>query len=328
MHHQSYRQAQPETLNILTTKTCNAHCNYCEFSCRKTGASLPSNIFKKIYKEGTSIGIKDFVLDGGEFLAHPAAERIIKTVGTYSAKTTLLTNGWAFADFAQALKANCIKTVIFGIDSTNPDTNDRIKGKAGITKKTLESINIAKKLRFSVGLHLVLTAENCNEFPAFLNFAQRINASPLLVSSPVFWGRAKNLQKNLRTSAIQKRAIRKSYAMLNKNTKGFFAYRERPAKTSFLESLNSCKYFSGKTAAINWHGDMCFCGLEPATGKMPTFSLQKYSLLGAIKKQRDLRLQFLNLLSLADKKNGVDEDNTPCYTCFKYFDLFATRLRA
>lgn len=313
MRQQKSPQPPPETINILTTNICNAYCKYCEFDCQKTGAALPPAIFEKIYKEGIKIGIKNFVLDGGEFLAHPAANQIIKLIGTYSVKTTILTNGLTFAKFAQNLKTSGVQKVIFGIDSTKPQTNDRIKDKAGITRATLNSINIARGLGFTVGLHAVLTTESCNDFPDFLKFAGQIGASPLLISSPVSLGRAKISQKIMQLNALQKRAIKGAYKTLNKDTRGFFAYREQLAKTSFLESLYSCKYFTGKAAAIDWHGNLCFCGLEPAAGKMPAFSLQKYSLLSAIKKQEDVRRQFLSSLTAADKIKVVDEKHSPCH---------------
>jgi MoaA/NifB/PqqE/SkfB family radical SAM enzyme len=318
----------PSSLNILTTQKCNAKCNFCEFSCKKEGPFIKEDLFYKIISESQEIGVERIIFDGGEFLYHPKAENIIRFMGKVGAHGYLLTNGLLFSRYAKILLENNIKEVVFGIDSFNPATNDRIKGVKGITLAAIKGIEEARKLGFKVGLHIVLSAQNVADFPKYLEFAASIQATPLMVSSVNLTGRGLENEKELALSSLQKRFVRgayRHYFHYFRGASGFFAYRNDspPQETmeQYRKSVRGCKYFSGNTLAVDWNGSVPFCAMEPSLesdSKFPKFSIEEHGLKGAIIQRENLKKKMEQKIEKKKNERLLNGEHN-CYACYGYF---------
>lgn len=320
---------RPRSLNILTTNSCNLNCPYCEFSCHTKGSSIPFLLFEKLFTESLSLNINQYVLDGGEFLVHPDALKILNLIGKLQLKAVLLTNGVKLLEFLPVLKRNKVNEIIVGLDNINEKNDAHVSGKQGLACSTLYAIQKAKAQGFTVGLHMVLSKDNIHNLGDYLDYSQNINATPLLISNVNFTGRALKNKDKLQLTNIMKLAARCAYRLHPHPLRGFFAYRDNQS-TTYLESLMRCKYFNGQTTAIDWNGDICFCAMEPSLGKkrfMSRFPLKNHSLREGTEKIRAEHESFLKKISSSDKNQQVNWNNPPCLICYKYFRICRTQRR-
>ena len=280
----------PKALNVLITKQCNFTCNFCEFDCKPDGPSIDIDLLGKLLREGSMLGIREVIFDGGEPLLCKSFEEALRLASHYGYKTTVLTNGWYFNDFLPVLKKYNVYRIIFGIDGATARTNDFIKKKKGAYKRVIEAIRLSKKNQFVTGLHYVTSAHNYNELDDFICLSQSLAVDYLMIGRVFPLGRAL-AGKGLSLSEEQQDSIRAVYA---KHHDFFKTITTSCAYTRGSEkrALKGCYYLNmAEHLAVDWHGRTVLCALSPMFD-LPFPSLSEHSLLDCIIELSEINRRF------------------------------------
>ena len=163
----------PNTLSILLTNKCNFNCYYCEFDCKKEGTSLNIDLLKKILKQGSQLGIKRVVYDGGEPMLHEELGEVLRLSRKFNFQIGFVTNAWFIPEKINLLKKYNVYDFWIGIDGMDAETNDKIRGKKGSFKRIMQSIDTLKQNNMFVALNFIVLKENYKQLKKFIEFAAR-----------------------------------------------------------------------------------------------------------------------------------------------------------
>jgi GTP 3',8-cyclase len=191
-------------LRVSITDRCNFRCLYClpeteaaQNFYRGRWATLPHSTpivqqwvpkthilsFEEIERAvriAVSLGIQKIRLTGGEPLLRHNVEDLVARVASISGITDLAmtTNGFLFAQKAQALRDAGLRRVSFSLDSLDRDNFKKITGRDGLGE-VLQSINLAQELGFQpVKVNaVIIRGINDHEIEALAEFARERNLS-------------------------------------------------------------------------------------------------------------------------------------------------------
>ena len=165
---------RPTDINFIVTSKCNLKCIYCDYWKIKTNHELTLNRWKDIVINLKKwIGSYHLTISGGEPLLFKDLFGLIKFASEKEILVTLITNGALVdQDIAKKIVESRVYNLIFSLDGSKK-TNDYIRGK-GSYDKTIESINILKKLDTDMGLSLatVISNRNLNEIVPLVKYAK------------------------------------------------------------------------------------------------------------------------------------------------------------
>lgn len=267
----------PAAFNVLLTKKCNLSCEFCEFDCQPQGASLKVDILEKLMKEGSRLGVREIIFDGGEPLLYEYFEEALRLASHHEYHVTLLTNGWYFGDYLPLLLKYGVQRVIFGIDGATAMTNDRIKGRKGAFRRVVEAINLSLQNNLFTGLHLVLTARNYHELDDFLTMAERMLVQYVMISKLIPLGHGRGAS-HLNLTVEQEDRVRDIYekhqAFLNRIVfAGAYAKGSEERRHALCYYLNMAEHL-----CVDWNGKIPLCALG-AMYDLPFPSLAGHSLM-------------------------------------------------
>ena len=203
-------------LRISITDRCNFRCLYClpeteeaaDFYRRtSTGSSAPiarewkprSHFLSyeeiaRVVRVGATLGIHKIRITGGEPLLRRDVPRLVEQIASVPGvdDLALTTNGFQFADHAEALKAAGLSRVSFSLDSLDRDNFKRMTGRDGL-ESVLDAIALAQRSGFGrVKVNaVVIRGLNDHEIEALGTFAQAHDLSMRFIEfMPLDSGRA------------------------------------------------------------------------------------------------------------------------------------------
>jgi MoaA/NifB/PqqE/SkfB family radical SAM enzyme len=119
-------------------------CNVWKFSTEnshKKVSELSTNEVKDFLEEVTRLGARFLCLSGGEPALRSDLVEIIQKAKKEGLEVTLITNGTLVKhDLAEKLVKSGLDTIIFSIDSSNPNPHDIIRGVKGSWEKAVQGI--------------------------------------------------------------------------------------------------------------------------------------------------------------------------------------------
>jgi radical SAM protein with 4Fe4S-binding SPASM domain len=131
-------------------------CNVWKFSTEnshKNKSELATNEIKNFLEEVARIGTKFIGLSGGEPTLRGDLVEIIRKAKKEGLDVTLITNGTLIKqDLAEKLVKSGLDTIIFSLDSPNPNPHDIIRGVKGSWEKAIQGIKSVNHMRIECKL--------------------------------------------------------------------------------------------------------------------------------------------------------------------------------
>ena len=177
------------SVTLAVTNRCMYNCWHCYNSGREQ-TDVPLAILRRVIGELKEMNTVRMTFSGGEPLLRKDLEEII---GSFDNRTTLNLNTTGFgltAERARALKKSGLFALGVSIDSTDPDTHDRMRGRKGAFDTAVKAVALAAQEGFypyiiSVATHDYLKPDN---FDKFIKFADECGAREVHLLEPCATG--------------------------------------------------------------------------------------------------------------------------------------------
>lgn len=128
------RMHEPEQITIIVTDICNLRCKMCQYAYSDTAGyrlnqtgHMDPNLYKKIIAEIIRYPFISFT--GGEPLLHPQITQFIAIAKSRDLVTTLTTNGWLLARYAEDLCQAGLDILVVSVDGPESVHNSIRGGK-------------------------------------------------------------------------------------------------------------------------------------------------------------------------------------------------------
>jgi len=136
------------TVEFAVTYRCNAHCGHCSAANLEDPNRREFSVaeVKRIVAEGRALGLLNINFTGGESLLREDLEDMARACGPRSAVVSVATNGLLFTpERARSLARAGVRIVSISLDSVDPDTHDRFRGRPGLHAAALEAVESARR---------------------------------------------------------------------------------------------------------------------------------------------------------------------------------------
>jgi radical SAM protein with 4Fe4S-binding SPASM domain len=134
----------------LATYNCNLHCPYCEASAGKAAENeLSIEEVKRLIDDLGHMGVKRFLISGGEPLLRPDLTEIMKYATRRHLKLGLVTNGFFVEDRWNELKRFNYFLYFTSIDGT-PEYTNRMRGNQEAFERAMKGLELFSRLRVPV----------------------------------------------------------------------------------------------------------------------------------------------------------------------------------
>ncbi|MBR9678275.1 MAG: radical SAM protein [Nanoarchaeota archaeon] len=165
--HYVFGKQIPLIITHIITYKCNLKCEYCGIWKQKI-QELETSEIKKIIDFFAEKGTISWEIGGGEPLLRKDIGEIIDHAKSKKMLVSLNTNGHLFEKRIDSLKN--LDSIVFSIDGTEK-IHDKIKRK-GSYKKTLQSLELARKKGFKTLISTVISKINYNHLEDVLKIAK------------------------------------------------------------------------------------------------------------------------------------------------------------
>ncbi len=178
----------PLTLEIYPTLRCNLDCAFCDTTDRhRPPVGEPSDArWLEVIDEAAALGVRRvLVLGGGEPLARRGlAGPLVRRVRAHGMEGILTTNGTLLtAEVARAMVEGGWDEVHVSIDSADPATHDRLRGRPGAFRAAVRAACRLRVFRERAGrdrprlaIHAVVLRDNWRELPDLVRLAASLGA--------------------------------------------------------------------------------------------------------------------------------------------------------
>lgn len=194
------------------TDKCNLNCKHCY-----GGFAIENKNFVKIDKvfriidQAEKLGVYEFDLTGGEPLMYPQLEQLLEKLYNAGMLVSIFTNLVLLSEKKiTLLQKYGVKKIITSLDSCKEEIHEEFRGMPGCFKKTIESINKLKSLKFEVAINTMIGNHNIDyidEQIEFLKSFELLFVLDVIVSE----GRAMNLNENTLEASLVIKSITEKY---------------------------------------------------------------------------------------------------------------------
>jgi MoaA/NifB/PqqE/SkfB family radical SAM enzyme len=136
------------TLTLLPTFDCQARCTMCSVAKFRKGkeGTLTLSDYESIAGQAAALGAITAAFCGGEPLLRKDLPEIVRIFKSHHFFVCLVTNGIALTpELARTLRAAGLDALYFGLESLDPDENDRLRGYPGQCRKVMEGLRICSE---------------------------------------------------------------------------------------------------------------------------------------------------------------------------------------
>ncbi|MEM2919081.1 MAG: radical SAM protein [Candidatus Altiarchaeota archaeon] len=163
-----FSQEVPSEIYLAMTYKCNLKCKYCynikdreKLNRENRHLYLDGDQYKRLIDEAKQLGIKKFILTGGE----PLLNSITIEIGNYLQKkgleAELITNALLInKDNAERIAKN-FNIISVSLDSTNKEMHEVMRGK-GTFEKVIHTLTLLKTYGAQIRINSVITKANVN----------------------------------------------------------------------------------------------------------------------------------------------------------------------
>lgn len=180
-------------LIIKPTFACNANCKNCVYRRElynklKKEDLLTFDDWKRILKEADQLGVKLFIISGGEPTLYPRLAELIEIGRSYGWIVKLNSNGSMITpEYAEDLIKAGLNFITISLYTSYSDTNSQMRGADQLWRKTTSAIKIFSQLEkkypyFKVNTQSILVRENFNSFAELLQLHYELGSNRMTVS--------------------------------------------------------------------------------------------------------------------------------------------------
>lgn len=169
-------RVRPYQVIVNVTMRCNSRCPYCDVWQKQVDGQTLEH-WETVLNDLKALGIREFIISGGEPLLRPDIDQWIQKASDYSFFNVLITNGLLLTDkrIEQLIRVNTHR-ITLSFDSFSDETFRLHRGTSSRRpKEALFALARALKASpppwFSVGVNVVATARNIHEIPEVVEYA-------------------------------------------------------------------------------------------------------------------------------------------------------------
>lgn len=143
--------------------TCNMHCKHCcNLSFDKKDREMTLEDLKNVAKQADELGLAQFNISGGEPLAFPNLDEIIKALDPEKFHISMSSNGLLLTkEKAKHLKEIGLDKIRISLDSFNEEKYYETRIRKGTYSKAIEALMNAKEAGLQTVIQTVVTHQNC-----------------------------------------------------------------------------------------------------------------------------------------------------------------------
>jgi radical SAM protein with 4Fe4S-binding SPASM domain len=165
-------QDTPSDIYLMMTYNCNLKCKYCyniedrnRFNNEKSEgeeSQLTFDEYKQLITDAYKIGVKRFILTGGEALLNPITIKLGKLILDKGMENELITNGLLVNESNAKEIAKSFKYITISLDSLNKESHEKMRG-AYTFEKVLNCISLLKQHGALIRINSVITKTNVRD---------------------------------------------------------------------------------------------------------------------------------------------------------------------
>jgi MoaA/NifB/PqqE/SkfB family radical SAM enzyme len=259
----------PITLELYPTLSCNLDCAFCDTTDRKRPpvGELSDARLLALIDEAAELGVaRVFVLGGGEPLARrDLAPALLHRVKARGMEGVLTTNGTLLtAELARRLVEDRWDEVHFSIDAADPETHDRLRGRAGAFRQTVRNAcrlgawSRAAGGHTKLALHFVLTNQNMHSLVGMVRLAealgaQRVDFDALIAYTPEQRALALSPMQAAQVPALAAEALAAAEAIGLATTLGHFLRPDATDRGNTAVPVPVGRGLAGAPCLKAWH---------------------------------------------------------------------------
>ncbi len=171
------KRDQRERLAIAQlTSACVARCVMCSIPQYFRGAGIPTGPSLRLLEELRLCGFSVVDLFGGEITLRHDLDSLIREAKHCGLSVMLISTAWLLDEpRIEALEQAGVDRLTVSLDSAAAPMHDRIKGKPGLWKRTVQAIRtILERGRLALEINSVILHDNWRELPDLLAFSHAL----------------------------------------------------------------------------------------------------------------------------------------------------------
>ena len=193
----------PDTLVAELTYRCPLRCSYCSNPTGYTAATLPTDVWERLFAEAAALGVLQLHLTGGEPLLRPDLEALVAAARAHELYVNLVTSGVPLErDRLAALADAGLDHVQLSLQAPGAAASDAIAGASVFADKLTVAAGV-KALGLPLTLNVVLHRGNIDDVEAIVALAESLGADRLELANAQYLGWALANRDALLPSATQ-----------------------------------------------------------------------------------------------------------------------------
>ena len=144
-------------LKIRVNSKCNLACDMCSW--KRQALALPENVFRSLVLRSRIVGVRVINVTGGEPTLLPNIKDILKYIKDNGFRVSLSTNGCVEPERLKEL-VEFVDRVDISLDSYDAAIHDRIRGKDGAFKETMETISLLAASHIRPHINVTIRPDN------------------------------------------------------------------------------------------------------------------------------------------------------------------------
>jgi MoaA/NifB/PqqE/SkfB family radical SAM enzyme len=253
------QERKPFVVNFAITSNCPYSCPHCSYGKRKN-EDLSTDEILKLINEIKDMGTAILGITGGEPMLRTDLEEIVTTAPP-DLTTVIFTTGYNLnKKRAEKLHKAGVGCITFGIESTDPKIQDKVRGKKGSLQNTINAIKLCKDAGIYTAIGTIGTRERLKngELDRIYDLAKSLDVGEMRLIFPMSTGRwvgkTENILRNEEIKLLNEFQIKQ-----NRKRSGPIV-----ASIAYLESED----IMGCNAGYNYlfidsSGEVCPCDLTP-----------------------------------------------------------------
>jgi len=196
-----YIPKSPYILCLELTKQCNISCKHCSVNADLNGKrELPFDKVIEIVEESKQIGIKDFVLGGGETVLYENFFELCEYILSKGISVSFITNGTLISEkigsFLKLEKYFHFLKVGISLDGHTQELHGYFRPKETF-QHAVDAIKLLNSTGINVSASCVLNKANIKTIPEYLKFLSVLNVSSVRILPFMPVGRGKQYKKEM-----------------------------------------------------------------------------------------------------------------------------------
>jgi pyrroloquinoline quinone biosynthesis protein E len=180
----------PRALIAEVTHRCPLRCVYCSnpTEMRSRSTELTTEEWQRVFSEAAALGVLQLHLTGGEPLARPDTEQLVRSGRAAGLYVNLITSGIGLAEARlESLVKAGLDHIQLSFQDSEQSQADQIAGTKAHAAK-LELASRIRKHRVAFTMNIVVHRQNLARLPAMIALAEELEVGKLEVANVQYYG--------------------------------------------------------------------------------------------------------------------------------------------